>query len=424
MAEIRKSLGIQAIGWSVLVANLLLVFLDYLLPAVGGFDLPRRLAGFLSIVAAFPLDFYQAYLGEDVLAHFVWITTVIACSIGIIIRNKLARTVFLLLNVIHMVVLSVIVLSKYGQGNFLDYFFKLYFSLVASGTYVGFLTLPEIRAIFKIEREESKLMEWVMLWLNRPVIPDSIPKDAFGHYNLGLAYRRLERFDEALKHLKKAVQQKPEQAEFHFALGMTYAARNKDTEAIACLKEAVRLDPIHPQAAVQLGLLYQGQGCAQEAMENFQKAVHADPQDAKNYLYLGQEADACGRREQALEAFQKAVELKADAQGYYHLGRVYAQRFEKYKEAREAFRAAVRLQEDFPQAHFELGMTCLKLEIPKEAVRAFRDVLRFDEENKQAHYQLGFSYAILQDFDSARREYRYLKEVDEDLANNLKMMLK
>lgn len=425
MDELKKSVrGIQAIGWGVVTANLLLVSCYYLLPVATGEELPARFLGFLAMAAAFPVDFYHTYLGDDVLAHFVWISMIVGCAVGILFFNKLARTIFLLLNAIHVVVLGLIVLLKYGQGNFLEYFFKLYFTLVVSGTYMGFLTLPEIRTLFKIEREESRLVQWIMQWLKRPVLAVPVPHDAFGHYNLALAYRRMEQFDQAIKHLKKAIEQKPDQAEFHFALGMSYAMRSQVPEAIPSMKEAIRLDPIHPQASFQLGLLYRRQGCDREAMESFQKACHARPQDAEVYLYLGETSESCARYDQALEAFQKAVAMKNDALGFYHLGRLYARRFEKYKEARELLRSATHLQDNYLEAYFELGLTCIKLEIYKEAIRAFRDVLRLDEENTQAHYQLGLAYTMIQDFESARREYRYLKEVDEDLANNLKMMIK
>jgi len=50
-------------------------------------------------------------------------------------------------------------------------------------------------------------------------------------------------------------------------------------------------------------------------------------------------------------------------------------------------------------------------------------VINRDENNARAHYQLGFAYVMLGDHDSAHRQVRRLKDLDPDLAENLKMAM-
>lgn len=418
----KRSRGINIIGWVVISSNLIFLGMYYSFLLKGQPISFPSFTSFIAMVAVFPLDFFYTHLKEFWLVHLLWVLIVVMSAFGVLLLNKFARKVFIVLNIIHVVILGYIVCMQFGRITaFLDYFFRLYFNLVAAGTYVGFITIPEVREQFKASLESMKFS----LWFKEYNLKQSAERDADGYYKLGLAYGRLGRFSDAISNLKKAIAINPENENFHFKLGMFYFQQKKYFEAIDELKETIHRNPIHWDATYHLGMAYENEGCMKEAIEAFKRAEHIDPENALVYQSLGKAYIGSGSFSEAISAFKKAVDLDPeDSISYWRMGVVYCEQFGKFNEAREVLQVAISLNPGMTEAHFQLGIVSIKLERYKDAIRCFKEVIRDDESNKQAHYQLGFAYAMIKDFDSARRECRFLKDADSDLANNLTMLLK
>ena len=68
------------------------------------------------------------------------------------------------------------------------------------------------------------------------------------HIYLGRYYYRLDRFEDSLSSLRKAVGLNPASADAQLALGKTLHALNRDDEAVPALKRAVVTDPRNSEA--------------------------------------------------------------------------------------------------------------------------------------------------------------------------------
>jgi len=419
----RRSIGINFLGWGILAANFG-VFTVYYLPST--LDLQYRAPKIINLIATlavFPLDFYTSYLPGLWLAQLAWILVMVLCSFGILLLNRFARDVFIVLNIIHVVIVASIVLMKLGLGYkiFLDYFFGLYFSLVASGTYVGFLTIPEVREEFKMDLERMK----VQFWFLKTNLQKTSTNDPNGFYNLGLAYDKLGRYDDAVAELLKAVEIDPQNDQYQFHLGHSYFKQEKYTEAIRAFEETVRLNPVYTEAYYHMGQIYRLQGCSQEAARILEKASHTQPRNADILKNLGEAYLSQGRFDEAVRAFGRAGELDPTCEYvFYQIGKILMKREDKRDDALQALKKAVSLQPEFTDAHFSLGLLAIEAGRAKEAVRSFREVINREEGNARAHYQLGFAYVMLEDMESAQRQVRKLKDLDPDLAENLKMAMR
>jgi len=60
---------------------------------------------------------------------------------------------------------------------------------------------------------------------------------------LGVAYRFLGRYEEAIAAFEKAIQLAPDSAWRHLAIAAAYSLAGRDEEARAAVQEALRLDP-------------------------------------------------------------------------------------------------------------------------------------------------------------------------------------
>ncbi|RKU16299.1 hypothetical protein C6503_12800 [Candidatus Poribacteria bacterium] len=100
--------------------------------------------------------------------------------------------------------------------------------------------------------------------------------------HLGLAYKQLERYDEGVKVLHKALSldpkcERPESENLHNYLGLIYLGQGKLGEAIAELRESIRLFPKDTWAGEQLAAIYEDQQRYFEAQLQYQRLLEIDP---------------------------------------------------------------------------------------------------------------------------------------------------
>lgn len=418
----KRSFGIDVIAWLVIASNGWMMVFYYLVPLIYHKEILPQVLPWTSAAAVFPYHFFKFYLTDQSIAFTAWMLVMALSGVGLLLRNRLARMTFIVLNIIHIVILATIVFLRVGQGFlvFVDYFFRLYFNLVASGVYVGFLTIVEVREQFLAGVSEEKFIRLFV----RPHLKEPTEGNVVSYYNLGAAYRRLERYDEAADALKKAMEAKPADPRFHFELGMTYLKSQKFAEATLSFQEVVRLDPIFPDGYCSLGVSYAREGCYAQAIEALEKASHVTPARAAIYRDLGRAYAETGAFKRAAEVLRRAVALDPrDGESCWRLGKILLENENKPHEARAALLKSVRLRPKAPEGFWFLGLTCLQLDRLKDALRAFKEVLRLDPEDTAAHYHLGVTYSRLGDQESARRVCKNLRAVDADLARELEMMI-
>ena len=109
---------------------------------------------------------------------------------------------------------------------------------------------------------------------------DQHPEDPRVHNELGLAYAKQEKNDEARAAYQKAIQLDPAFPEAHFNLGTLYLRLNEVVEAQAELRLAVKNRPDYVKAYNNLGLALMAIGEFGEAETNFKKAIELAPNEA------------------------------------------------------------------------------------------------------------------------------------------------
>jgi tetratricopeptide (TPR) repeat protein len=103
------------------------------------------------------------------------------------------------------------------------------------------------------------------------------PQNPEAQYYLGRFCLALERPEEALPHLKGAVQGDPAKADYHFWLGVAYwAIRDFDFERKSYL-QALAIDPKNVPARLYLAHTFLDSGEWQEALDNYDLLLRRDP---------------------------------------------------------------------------------------------------------------------------------------------------
>lgn len=123
---------------------------------------------------------------------------------------------------------------------------------------------------------------------------------------LGMAYIKLQKFDEAIRHLSMAITLGPRQAQLYSERAVAYLMSNKNSEAIADFDTALELEPKNPYRYSSRAFARDRTGDTLGAVRDYQKAIELDPEDAIAHNNLGLIQEKMGYGEQAKENFSKA----------------------------------------------------------------------------------------------------------------------
>ncbi len=142
---------------------------------------------------------------------------------------------------------------------------------------------------------------------------DDSPDFAMAHYNLGLSFLRNGNIDAALLSLKRTQELKPDLVLTYFALGECYIQKNMLDEAIDNFKTSISLDPKNPKIYFSIGVVYNKINKTDEAISAFEKARELDPDFSANRYQLGLVYLRKGNYDEAIVNFEKFLEIEPTA---------------------------------------------------------------------------------------------------------------
>ncbi|HUR45159.1 MAG TPA: tetratricopeptide repeat protein [Candidatus Saccharimonadales bacterium] len=132
------------------------------------------------------------------------------------------------------------------------------------------------------------------------------------YYQLGAAYERGQRLEEAEKYLRKAISMSPDFSEGLNYLGYMWAEKGiKLAEAQEMIEKAVKLEPKNAAYLDSLAWVLYKAGKPAEALSPMLKAIeYTEEPDATVYDHLGDIYSALHKMDKAREAWKKAVSIE------------------------------------------------------------------------------------------------------------------
>jgi tetratricopeptide (TPR) repeat protein len=176
------------------------------------------------------------------------------------------------------------------------------------------------------------------------------PGDAFAHAYLALCYTYLEKFEDATRHVREAIQLQPDLAFAHYVSAYILQERNRPEEALAPVQEAIRLDPYFAGA---FGLLAQ--------------------------IHLSEK-----RHQQALEAAEQGLEIDPENVACQNLRAMALKNLGRHNDAAAALDSALERDPENSYTHANKGWALLEKSDPKQALHHFQEALRLEPSNDWA----------------------------------------
>ncbi len=190
---------------------------------------------------------------------------------------------------------------------------------------------------------------------DRPAPPDE--RDAL--VRGALAHQQAGRFEEAERHLYRALALDPGSAEVHLHLGNLFSTLGRHDASLNCCLEAVRLAPGLAQGRNNLGNAYRDVGRMDEAIAEYRRAVSLDDSLPEAHFNLGVALQRGGEDVEAIECYRRALRLRPGlAAGHLNLGLLLEER-EDTGGAIDAYGAAIAAEPGMVEAHVNLGMQLL-----------------------------------------------------------------
>lgn len=167
--------------------------------------------------------------------------------------------------------------------------------------------------------------------------------------------------EEAIPHLREAVDASPMSMGFHYMLGAAYQESGHHAEAVAALQAALRIDPTYRSALSLLAASLVALGRQDEAIAHYEIAIKLDPTNAYLKASLGQVLRRAERPDDALVYLRQAIDTEPDhVLALNELG-IIAQTAGDLRGAVGFYRRAVAAKPDGIEGLYNLSTVLLRL---------------------------------------------------------------
>ena len=216
------------------------------------------------------------------------------------------------------------------------------------------------------------------------------PTNAEMLHHLGVLHLSMNRPNEALLALNRAVAAVPAHFDSLFLLGHVHRGLGDVSQALLSLKNAAAVKPHHEGVHQALGDGYFQQQAFIDAADSYQTAVDLDPKLFNAWFMLGASWCELEKYERAEECCRRAIELYPERpEGHFGLGNVLLAQ-EKYLPTLDSFDKAIEVRPDYTDAMINKGSALLRMGDFAAAADAFHLVLTVEPSHAMARSNLAY----------------------------------
>ncbi len=204
----------------------------------------------------------------------------------------------------------------------------------------------------EIARDEGSFARVVSM-LNSVIAED--PKVIDAWFNLGNAYYKVGRFQEAIGYFTRALELKPDYDLAVINMANAYRKLGRDDAALAGYERYLQIDPKNANVRYQLGEIYLDRGDIPAAERNFRLALDLDKRLASARNALGAVAFKRGDMSGAEREIRAALDVKSDVRlAHYNLALIAEERGD-LAAAETEYKRELELHPNSYKAAFNLG---------------------------------------------------------------------
>ncbi len=240
------------------------------------------------------------------------------------------------------------------------------------------------------------------------------------HVDVGLNHFYKNRYLEAYKEFKQALEIDPACAEAYYNLGRVYKAQGFTKEAIVEFQIALRLKPDYVAAKRELDALTQAfaddvnKQIKSQGAENFRKtefsSMTPDDAESKARQMINQ-----GKTDEAIRYYSIVVkERPNDVSSHKMLGFLNF-KTNRFTDSLASYKTASKLSPTDPEIPYAIGLIYMKTKSPEKAEEYFKRAIQLNSTMIKAYFALGESYEAQEKIDDAVFQFRKCLELNPGL---------
>lgn len=231
------------------------------------------------------------------------------------------------------------------------------------------------------------------------------PDNAAARVNLADVLSRVGRNEDAITHLRRALEVDPNRASAHNNLANALVAVGRSDEAILHYRAAIHLQPEASLARANLAYVLLQAGRIEEAEEQCRLAVKQNPFNASAHLNLALIHEARGRLAQQIISLENALVINPGYfEAYYNLG-LALMRADRPADAAVRFESAVRLRPTMLEAHLNFVRALLLAGRNTDARSHATYIVQQAPASADGQFLLGNALAVTGDLPAAAAAY-------------------
>jgi tetratricopeptide (TPR) repeat protein len=232
-------------------------------------------------------------------------------------------------------------------------------------------------------------------------------------------YAKDKRYEEAVAVLKWGTGRHPREARLYYFLGIYLRQLNRREQTLTALKKAVFLDTSNVHYRYQLGEEYRRAGLYQNAAEEWKKCLEVKPGFAQCKAAINRIEKELGL-DSDLISYEKGLVFefsnKEDAVKYsIHIAQLYA-KDERYADAEAVLRRRIEKYPEEGRLYYPLGLYLHHLNRGRQALAALKKAVFFEYDNAEYRYRLGEEYRSGGLYRRAEEEWNICLEIAPDSA--------
>jgi tetratricopeptide (TPR) repeat protein len=243
----------------------------------------------------------------------------------------------------------------------------------------------------------------------------------------GQKYLKESKFQEASLEFRNAIQIDDKLGDAHWGLAQAYEGLQRYNEMVDEMRKAVALDPNNLDARLKLGNVYlsgsQGRADIIAESEKLAKEVlQKDPNNIEGHILMGSVLFAQKQKDKAFEELNHAVQLDPNRiESYLSLARFHVVNKEIDK-AEALFKKAISVNNNSFLVHTEYGKFLAQFNRLPEAEAELRKGVEVGPSETGAWYVLASFYLVNKQFEKAEESYKRLAALDPNKPDGQVML--
>lgn len=215
----------------------------------------------------------------------------------------------------------------------------------------------------------------------------------------------LDRFDDALTDIERALDSDPDNAEIFYERGLIYEQKGNFDKALADFSHAIELDRFNDDAYAARGNIYRKLRQYELALNDLQRALEIDPESVLAHAHRGNTYSDVGRTEEAIEEFDMAIQL-APSKAIFYFNRGSAlMNLERFEEAIRDYTRCIEDNFGESSSYTHRAAAYFGLDRYEEAMEDIARAFEVNPNDPFAHLLRGDIHTARQQYETAINDY-------------------